>query len=185
MRMPEIETERLYLREITLQDAEDIYEYMRLKEVTDFMFTACASLQECQRYLKVEFLSYERMGLPSPYAIELKASGKVIGTCSFHTIEEDTAQVGFVLNPFHQHQGYMSEAMEMLLEMGFEILDLRRITAMHMNGNTACQHLLERLGFVKEGILREAVTRGDEALDMHLYSLLKREWRERNERTGK
>lgn len=100
MRMPEIETERLYLREISLQDAKDIYEYMREREVTDFMFTACATLQECQHYLKVEFLSYERMGLPSPYAIELKASGKVIGTCNFHTIEEDTAQVGFVLNPF-------------------------------------------------------------------------------------
>lgn len=177
MRMPDIETERLYLREITLADAQDVYEYMCLHEVTDFMFTYCESLEACRRYLKTEFLSYERMGLPSPYAIEL--NGKVIGTCNFHTIEDDTAQLGFVLNPAYQHQGYMYEALEMLLEMGFELLDLRRITAMHMDGNLACQHLLERLGFVKEGILREAVTREDEALNMHLYSLLKREWRER------
>lgn len=179
MRLPEIETDRLYLREITLADADDVYEYMQLKSVTDFMFTTCDSLEVCQRYLKTEFLSYERMGLPSPYAIELKASGKVIGTCNFHTVEDDTAQLGFVLNPAYQHQGYMSEAVEMLLEMGFEILGLRRITAMHMDGNIACQRLLVRLGFVKEGILREAVTRKDEALNMHLYSLLKREWRER------
>lgn len=178
MRMPEIETDRLYLRAITMNDAKDIYEYMCQKSVTDFMFTSCSSLEACQRYLKVEFLSYEKRGLPSPYAIELKSNGKVIGTCNFHTIEDDCAQVGFVLNPAYQHQGYMHEAMTMLVEMGFEVLDLRRIVAMHMNGNVACQHLLNRLGFVKEGLLREAVMRGDEALDMHLYSLLKREWRE-------
>lgn len=179
MRLPEVETERLYLREVTLEDAADIFEYMQLKSVTDMMFTVCDTLDACRRYLKTEFLSYERMGLPSPYAIELKANGKVIGTCNFHTIEDDTAQLGFVLNPAYQHQGYMYEAVEMLLEIGFEVLDLRRIMAMHMDDNIACQHLLVRLGFVKEGILREAVMRKDEALNMHLYSLLKREWRER------
>ncbi len=182
MLLGEVLSDRLRLRPVSMDDAHDIYEYMCMNEVTRWLFTACPYMYECLRYIKTELLIYNRTGLPSQNALELLESGKVIGTCNYHSVEDDTAQLGFILNPTYQHQGYMQEALEVLLTQGFTTLGYRRIIAMHMIGNEACQRLLEQLGFVKEGVLREACMRDQEALTMVLYSYLEREWREKNER---
>lgn len=181
MDLPIIKTDRLILRPVELRDATDIYEYMSQKDVCKYLFSYCETLDETKRHLKVEFLSYDKRGVPSPYAIVLKKEHKVIGTCNFHTIDEDCGEIGFVLNPAYQHHGYMSEAVSMLIELGFTVLDLRRIQAMHVSENSACEHFLKQIGFVYEGCLRAYYTRDNQPLDMKIYSILKNEWRKKDE----
>ena len=71
----------------------------------------------------------------------------------------------------------MHEALRALLDFGFGELDLNRIEADIDPRNGASARTLERLGFTKEGYLRERWIVGDEVSDTALYGLLRREWR--------
>lgn len=73
----------------------------------------------------------------------------------------------------------MHEALQALLEFGFGELDLNRIEADIDPRNSASARTLERLGFTKEGYLRERWIVGDEVSDTAIYGLLRREWRVR------
>jgi len=71
----------------------------------------------------------------------------------------------------------MHEALQALLDFGFGELDLNRIEADIDPRNSASARTLERLGFTKEGYLRERWIVGEEVSDTALYGLLRREWR--------
>jgi RimJ/RimL family protein N-acetyltransferase len=73
----------------------------------------------------------------------------------------------------------MHEALQALLEFGVGELDLNRIEADIDPRNSASARTLERLGFTKEGYLRERWIVGDEVSDTAIYGLLRREWRVR------
>ena len=73
----------------------------------------------------------------------------------------------------------MHEALQALLEFGFGELDLNRIDADIDPRNSASARTLERLGFTKEGYLRERWIVGDEVSDTAIYGLLRREWKVR------
>jgi len=70
----------------------------------------------------------------------------------------------------------MSEALRALLDYGFSSLDLNRVEADTDPRNLAAAKMLERLGFAKEGHLRERWIVGDEKSDTALYGLLKGDW---------
>ena len=73
----------------------------------------------------------------------------------------------------------MNEALHSLLDYGFGQLNLNRVEADIDPRNEASAKTLERLGFVKEGYLRERWIVGNEVSDTVLYGLLQREWRNR------
>lgn len=170
---------RITLRTIKIEDALDILEYMSNHEVTQYLYRRCESLDECERYIRVEFLSYRQQGIPEPFSIVLDE--KVIGTCNYHTVEDENAEIGFILNPKYQHQGYMKEALEGLIEYGFEKLGYHRIEAKVMVDNQPSISLLEKLQFKKEGVLREVAKKNEQYFDLVLYSLLENEWRNQHE----
>ena len=74
----------------------------------------------------------------------------------------------------------MQQALQALLRYAFQTLDLNRIEADIDPRNMASARTLERLGFQKEGHLRERWIVNDEISDTWLYSLLRREWQERS-----
>ena len=73
-------------------------------------------------------------------------------------------------------QGYMREALSALLDHAFGELDLNRIEADTDPRNERSTRLLERLGFVKEGLFRERCIVDGEVSDAAMYGLLRREW---------
>ena len=88
----------------------------------------------------------------------LKASNDVIGWCGFHTwyVTHDRAEVGYVIDDEkHWGKGYMSEALEAVIEYGFGTMKLHRIEAFVGPSNAASKRLLQKFGFQKEGLLRE------------------------------
>ncbi len=74
----------------------------------------------------------------------------------------------------------MSQALQALLGYAFQTLDLNRLEADIDPRNLASAKTLERLGFQKEGHLRERWIVNDEVSDTALYGLLRREWLERS-----
>lgn len=111
--------------------------------------------------------------------IELASVEALIGTCSLFSISATCrrAEVGYGLGSSAWGKGYMNEALQSLLDYGFGELNLNRVEADIDPRNEASARTLERLGFVKEGYLRERWIVGDEVSDTAMYGLLKREWR--------
>src|SRR4030095_15429240 len=102
-----------------------------------------------------------------------------IGNATLHHFHEASrrAEIGYApLGPFWG-QGSMHEALQALLAYAFERLDLNRLEADIDPRNAASARSLERLGFRKEGHLRERWIVNGEVSDTGFYGLLRSEWR--------
>lgn len=102
-----------------------------------------------------------------------------IGTCTLfdHRPQSRRAELGYALARQAWGRGYMHEALSALLDHGFEHWQLNRVEADIDPRNHASARALERLGFQREGLLRERWVVADEVSDSALYGLLRREWR--------
>lgn len=87
-----------------------------------------------------------------------------------------SANLGYVLTERAWGQGYAREAARGLLEWAFEATSLNRVSAQTDTRNLASARVLEKVGFLLEGTLRENVIVGDEVSDDWTYGLLRREW---------
>ena len=89
--MPPLETERLLLRRLNMHDAKDIFEYSRDPEVArHVLWEAQRSIGEARAYLRYMIRRY-RQNEPASWGIELKSTGKIIGTIGFMWIQSDNA----------------------------------------------------------------------------------------------
>ena len=117
-------------------------------------------------------------GTHSQFAIERREDGVVVGTCTLYALDTQCrrADLGYVLLPVHWGHGYATEANTALLDWGFEHLDLNRVEGDIDPRNTASARALERLGFVREGHVRERWIVGGEVSDSWIYGLLRADW---------
>lgn len=108
-----------------------------------------------------------------------RETGSLIGTCGFHLIDPQCrrAEVGYSLVVSAWGHGYANEAVSALLDWGFETLDLNRVEADTDPRNAASVRALDRLGFVREGHLRERWIVAGEKSDSLILGLLAAEWK--------
>ena len=102
----------------------------------------------------------------------------LLGTFALHKLDlpSGRAEIGYMLARTHWGQGLAREAVALAIDHAFGPLGLRRLEADIDPRNAASQKLLERLGFAREGLLRERWKVGDEISDTAFYGLLKRDW---------
>lgn len=107
-------------------------------------------------------------------AIRVADTREMIGTCLLFAIEKQSArgEIGYNLSRHAQGRGYMTEAMQRLIDFAFHDLQLRRLEAEIDPRNTASTRLLQRLGFQQEGLLRERWIVEGETSDSAIYGLL-------------
>ena len=103
----------------------------------------------------------------------------LIGTCTLfdHVRQSRRAEMGYALAQRAWGQGYMHEALSALLDHGFETWNLNRVEADIDPRNDASARALERLGFQREGLLRERWIVAGEVSDTAFYGLLRSQWR--------
>lgn len=147
----EIETLRLLLRPVKLEDANDMFEYASDEKTTRFVFDTHKSIAETRELIAQIFLA-KPLG---NYAIVLKESGKMIGTIDFHHLDEQTgsAEIGYVLNKAYWNCGYMTEACRALIEVGFEKIEFNRLVALHDYENPASGGVMEKSGLKKAVVI--------------------------------
>ena len=82
----------------------------------------------------------------------------MIGTCGFtrFDLRNNSAEIGYVLNPAYHDRGLATEAAHEVIKFGFEELGLHRIEARHIAGNDASHRVMQKLGMTPEGCLRES-----------------------------
>lgn len=176
--MPEIETERLVLRRMRADDAEDMYEYASDPEVTRYLtWFPHPDSRYTRDYLEYLGTRY-RVGDFFDWAITLKGSGKMIGTCGFTSFDytNDSAEMGYVLNPKYRGQGIVPEALRALLDFGFSKLALHRAEARFIEGNEASRRVMEKVGMRFEGIKRGGMLIKGEYRDIGICAVLRDEF---------
>lgn len=175
---PQLETKRLILREMTFDDEEDIFESFSDENVTKyFSMKPFASVEESEKIIKrAKNLFEEENGIQ--WGIVLKESNILVGTCGYEAWVKSSyrGEIGYDLRLSHWGRGIMSEALRAVIQYGFEEMELNRIEATTRADNTRSVNMLSRLGFQKEGLLRETVYWEGTFYDQILFSLLKREW---------
>jgi len=112
------------------------------------------------------------------WGITLKEENKVIGSCGFLEMvdQHHRSDIGFELSKQHWGKGLASEALEAVVTYGFKEMNLQRIQALIEPPNIPSQKLVEKHGFVKEGLLRKYEYTCGKFDDLYMYSLLKEEF---------
>lgn len=173
-----IETERLAVRLVVESDLPALMEVNCDEEVTALLpYAAWRSPADAAAWLQ-RMRGIEATGLAFQFVVVLKPGGRAIGTCLLFRFDEGSAraELGYALGRAHWGQGLMHEALAALLGCAFGAMGLRRIEAEVDTANEASARLLQRLGFTKEGVLRQRwVTKG-KAKDVEVYGLLRNEW---------
>ena len=118
-------------------------------------------------------------GTGARLALDRVSDGAFIGWCSLTRWNPDhhSAAMGYCLDDAAWGHGYATEAAHALLRWAFDTLDLNRVQAETDTRNAASARVLEKLGFVREGTLREDCVVNGDVSDSWVYGLLRREWR--------
>lgn len=119
-----------------------------------------------------------RAGEFVPWAIALVGDDSMIGTCTLFALDprHRRAMLGYALVREHWGRGHAQEALRLALAHAFGAMQLHRVEADIDPRNVASCRLIERLGFVREGLQRERWFVGDDVQDSALYGLLAREF---------
>ncbi|WP_211748655.1 GNAT family N-acetyltransferase [Paenibacillus sp. Marseille-Q4541] len=152
---PNIETERLFIRELTLDDIEAVYRHFSYPEVTEFMdIDVCKNIEEVR-----EIIAFHINDSGCRYGLFNKENNELIGTCGFHCWstenQESKAEIGFDLSPQYWGKGLMQEALLKVIRIGFDSMRLHYIEAITEIKNVPSQKLLKKIGFNEEKDLKD------------------------------
>lgn len=180
--LPVLETERLLLRKIKMQDVYDMYEYASNDNVSKYVtWNTHRSLSDTKEFVMFILQQYKNKKL-APWGIEYKENNKFIGTIDIVCWQpvHKSAEIGYALSQYYWGKGIMTEAARTLIQFGFKKMDLVRIQARCFSENIASERVMEKAGMSYEGTIRKAMYIKDKHHDLKLYSILKDEFACRN-----
>lgn len=114
------------------------------------------------------------------YDCVIEADGIPIGTIGLLSIDKKNNKAEYYIamgETAYKGKGVAKEASRLILEYGFNVLGLNRIYLYTETENTSAQRLFERVGFYKEGCIRQDLISRGKYVDRFLYSLLREDWR--------
>jgi [ribosomal protein S5]-alanine N-acetyltransferase len=189
---PTLRTERLALREFTLEDAPELHQLAPAWELARMMLRHPHPYEEG---MAEEWISGLRpmfeVGKGTTFALELRQGGALVGTVSLYTRapdgtavlgEEGTGLLGFWLGVPYWGRGYATEAVSEVVRYGFEEHGLRRIRANHFGSNAASGKMLRKVGMSHVSTRPNYYEKWGNTEDREEYVLLARDWHATEER---
>jgi len=171
--VPELATERLCLRLLSVEDAPAVHAYACDPEVARFtLWPPHESLEFTRDFLRLlahpAFLSW---------AVVPRDCGELAGMVFLHSLNRHhrKAEIAFNLAKRHWRKGFATEAAAKVLDFAFHRLGLNRIEATCMPANHSSRRVLEKTGMAHEGRMRRSHFRYDGAHDMDLFAILREE----------
>lgn len=180
---PILETKRSILRPITLSDLNDIASYCSVPEVSQYtVWDVHKSIEDTKEFIQFVVNRYESQKV-GPWGIELKKTGRIIGSCSFVSWDNKNrrAELGYVLSNRYWNQGIMTEVINRVVEFGFKDLELVRIEARCLPENLGSSRVMEKTGMKFEGLLRKHIWAKNDFQDLKLYSIVREDFESRIE----
>ncbi len=176
--IPTLETDRFILRRMSVDDTDDMFEYSKDPEVTVYLTWS----PHREKAYTLDYLSYLQSRYSTgdffDWAIVCRKSGKMIGTCGFSRFDfpNDSAELGYVINPTFKGQGIATEVTARVIRFGFENLSLNRIECKFIPENIASRRVMEKNGMTFEGVRREGMLIKGRYRDIGICSILKKDF---------
>ncbi|MFC7686535.1 GNAT family N-acetyltransferase [Ureibacillus sp. GCM10028918] len=175
---PVLETERLILRKINDTDVGSIFKYLSDPEVMKYYgLEPFKSIDDAQGEIAwYHSILKEQTGIR--WGITLKGTDEIIGSCGFlNTVSNHyRTDIGFELSKEFWGQGIASEAINAIIQYAFEHMNIQRIQALIEPLNSASQRMVEKAGFLQEGLLRKYEYTCGKFDDLYMYGLLKEDY---------
>ena len=175
---PILESNRLLLRAVTVEDVNEVMALRGNPETMKFIPRPLVTSTE---------MALEHIGMITEkienniginWAITVKGNPKLLGVIGHYRIQTENyrSEIGYMLLPEFQGQGIVSEAINMVLEYGFNVLNFHSVEAVVDPENHVSAKVLEKNGFVKEALFLENEYWDGKFWDSAVYSLLKRDF---------
>ena len=177
-----LESQRLTLRLLAEPDVPALFSIFSNAEVMRYWtyppFNGIAQAGQMLSDIQEGYQSGKFLQL----GIQRRSDQALVGTCTLHNVHRPSrrAEIGYVLGRPYWGQGYMDEALHLLISYAFDQLALNRLEADIDPRNAASERTLQRLGFRKEGHMRERWIVNGEKSDTGFYGLLQSDWQNRS-----
>ena len=176
---PTLHTPRLLLRPFTEADTDNIFMLQSNHRVLRYWDAPpWTERTQAERFI-VRCKQMAEEGSGARLLIARSSDGLFIGWCSLMNWDPEyrSAMLGYCLDEPAWGQGFATEAANALLTWAFNTLDLNRVQSEADTRNAASDRVLHKLGFLREGTLRENCVVAGEVSDSWVYGLLRREWK--------
>ncbi len=175
---PDLGTDRLFLRQVSLDDLFAMYEIKSNPKVTNqYGREPHSSFIQTETWIRL-LLDNFRDKESLYWKIINREDNRIAGSITLWNMELESrvAEVGYELHPDFWKKGIMQEALKCIIDWSFETFKLNRVEACPIQGNSSSIKLLERTGFKLEGTLKERVHFHGKFLDQYYYAILRKEW---------
>jgi RimJ/RimL family protein N-acetyltransferase len=173
-----IETDRLILRKMTLDDAEGFFEFASDPQVTQYLMWDTHATVEESRALLARVIGMYESGQGLPLGVVHKADGKLIGACGIYIDDarHARAEIAYWLSRQYWGQGLTTEAVRAIIAFGFDTLTMNRIQALCFPENNASARVMEKAGMKYEGLLRQYRLIKGTYQDLEIFAILRQDW---------
>ena len=175
---PNLETNRLNLRRLTSADVDEILALRSNPEIMKFIpRPLMKTKEEALEFISVMDTNVNNNNVIN-WAITTKENDQLIGMMGFYRMKPENyrAEVGYILSAEFHGKGIITEALERVIQFGFEEMGLNSIEAVIDPENFGSEKVLLKNNFVKEGHFKEHTFFEGEFLDSIFYSLLKKNY---------
>ena len=172
-----MKTSRLFLRERIEEQMHNLLEQPLEDQLEFFGFTEREPLETQLDYIRKGLSNY-RISFKMWDMVRLE-DDQVIGALGYHSWYEKhrRAEIGYAVHEPYRRQGYMTEALQAVIDYGFNEMDLNRIEALVGPDNEASLKLVKDLGFQKEGYLKQHFNMDGVLVDSIFFALLRSDYR--------
>jgi Acetyltransferases, including N-acetylases of ribosomal proteins len=159
----ELETDRLFLKNISMYDREFILEQFSNIEVNRYLFDAEPLIDILGADEIIDFYVQPKPRAQHRWILVRKSDGTKIGTCGFHCWDKlnGCCDIGYDLYPDYWGKGYMGEALRAICAFARSNMKLRSINAGISVNNEKSIKLAEKLGFTFNGSIKNGNFRGE------------------------
>lgn len=181
MNLLTLETKRLILKGLTPQDMHYIFENLPKSQIKEILGHQSEAdyLKEEQKHIN-GYSSYNRSFLF--FLMIDKDSRKIIGRCGLHNwnIDHQRAEIGYNMEDERfKRKGLMGEAVETIIEYGFQELKLNRIEALVGPENVPSLRIIEKNGFTREGVFKQHFNVDEKYEDTIAFALLRQDYKQK------
>jgi ribosomal-protein-serine acetyltransferase len=170
--------ERRLLRLLEEADAEELYGVV--VENREFLarwmpWAAAQTLEDTREFIRT---SRRQLGDNQGFQVAMVIDGRIAGVLGFHRLNwpNRSTSIGYWIAEHAQGHGTVTEAARALTDYAFETWKLNRVEIRAGVENVRSRAIPERLGFVEEGVMRQAELVGDHFVDHVVYAMLAEDW---------
>lgn len=175
----QIETERLILRRFLLSDDEAMLKHwIANKEMQALYVVPAYTTKDSVGELLSGYQDSYKDDDYYRWAIVLKENNECIGEIAYWTMDSENhfGEIGYCIGVEFQSKGYATEATKAAIEFGFTKINLHKVQICHMAINTPSRKVIEKVGCLYDGTIRDYFFMNGQYIDRVIHSILKSEF---------